>query len=150
MKTAVGTCWSNGGCRRRAAPPGCRVRVKPKDATLAVRWRRTSDVPVVVMSTLEEHGELAPLGAAVPMYTSRSPPSGGRPCGGDGGGENSLFGNLLVTVVGMVVVLAALGVVSVSTARALDLVDADLDAIGSLPSPQVDRGGPRLGPWICR
>ena len=41
-----------------------------------------------------------------------------------------------VQVAGMVIVLAALGVVSASTARrAPDLVEADLDAIGSLPSP---------------
>ena len=39
-------------------------------------------------------------------------------------------------VAGMVVVLVGLAVVSVSTARRVpDLVDADLDAIGSLPSP---------------
>jgi len=41
-----------------------------------------------------------------------------------------------VQVAGMVIVLAALGVVSANTARrSPDLVDADLDAIGSLPSP---------------
>ena len=39
-------------------------------------------------------------------------------------------------VAGMIVVLAALGVVSISTARrAPDLVEADLDAVASLPSP---------------